>query len=111
MHHLHPALLLLLLHCLFQSVRSFAPLSLFGSPYLWTTMRFKTHPRAGLLNRKHFASVFGERGERLIEVLGRGHHARRQEQGNRQFPHQYQTVRGEVSDNTQNRNEIFSGCG
>ena len=96
MQHLHPSLLLLLLHCLFQSVRSLAPLSLFGSPYLWSTMRFKTHPRAGLVNRKHFAAVFGERGERLIEVLGRGHHARRldlRQQGGRRFPQQYKTVR------------------
>ena len=96
MQHLHPTLLLLLLHCLFQSVRSFAPLSLFGSPYLWSTMRFKTHPRAGLVNRKHYASLFGERGERLIEVLGRGHHARRldhRDLRDRQFPQQYRAVR------------------
>ena len=93
MQHLHPTLLLLL-HCLFQSVRSFAPLSLFGSPYLWSTMRFKTNPRAGLVNRKHFASLFGERGERLIEVLGRGHHARSlSDNGDRRFPQQYKAVR------------------
>lgn len=78
MHHTHPALLLLLLHCLLQSVLSFAPLSLFGSPYLWTSIMYRTHPRAGLFNRQRYKAVFGERGERLIEVLGRGHHPRRQ---------------------------------
>ena len=78
MHHTHPALLLLLLHCLLQSVLSFAPLSLFGSPYLWTSIMYRTHPRAGLFNRQRYKAVFGERGERLIEVLGKGHHPRRQ---------------------------------
>ena len=117
MHHLHPLLLLLLLHCLLQSVLSFAPLSLFGSPYLWTSIMFRTHPRAGLANRQRYRAVFGERGERLIEVLSRGHPPRRKRKGTRPRapldPSQYKKVRVSLSyqlsqDVTMHRNGFLS---
>lgn len=37
-------------------------------------MKYKTDPAAGHKNRAEYARLFGVRGEKLIEQLGRGHH-------------------------------------
>merc|ERR1711863_170516 len=63
----------LVLLCL-QLTSASAPLSLFGSSYLFTEYKYPVDPGAGHRNRAEYARQYGPFGEELIREFGLGHH-------------------------------------
>merc|ERR1739842_141974 len=63
----------LVLLCL-QLTSASAPLSLFGSSYLFTEYKYPVDPGAGHRNRAEYARQYGLFGEELIREFGLGHH-------------------------------------
>merc|ERR1712210_241465 len=59
----------LVLLCL-QLTSASAPLSLFGSSYLFTEYKYPVDPGAGQRNRAEYARQYGPFGEELIRSLG-----------------------------------------
>ena len=55
-----------------------APLSLFGSSYLFSPVSFPSREGAGERNRAEYARQYGVGGERLVAELGRGHQSQQQ---------------------------------
>merc|ERR1712037_845366 len=63
----------LVILCL-QLTSASAPLSLFGSSYLFTEYKYPVDPGAGHRNRAEYARQYGPFGEELIREFGLGHH-------------------------------------
>merc|ERR1712203_9686 len=63
----------LVLLCL-QLTSASAPLSLFGSSYLFSEYKYPVDPGAGQRNRAEYARQYGPFGEELIREFGLGHH-------------------------------------
>merc|ERR1711936_908677 len=63
----------LVLLCL-RLTSAVAPLSLFGSSYLFSEHKYPVDPGAGHRNRAEYARQYGPFGEELIREFGLGHH-------------------------------------
>jgi len=57
-----------------RGAASIAPLSLFGSTYLFKKYNYPTNPSDGVRNRAAYARQYGEFGQDLIHQFSIGHH-------------------------------------